>query len=183
MCRRRASARELLVERPDDPEANYLYGRALVLTQRTGLATFSLRRAMQDPEWLVPAAIQLAYAGLADRDFNEVVEVTGRILEREPENVSALLMRANAYAHWRKDPERALADANRVLELSPDTIEAFEPRILALLSLERLEEASEALAEAGRRMVELESQEGTLGLALRHDGALRTGGRTHRADT
>ena len=112
---------------------------------------------MKDPEWLVPAGLQLAFLALGARDFNEVVEITGRILEREPENVSALLMRANAYAHWKKDPELALADANRALELDPDTLEAFEPRILALLDLGRLEEASEALAEAGRRLVELEA--------------------------
>ncbi|MCH8084228.1 MAG: tetratricopeptide repeat protein, partial [Myxococcales bacterium] len=147
--------RKLLATRPEDPEANILYGRALAFTQRQNLASWSLRNAMKDPEWLVLAGSQLALVALGARDFNEVVEITGRILEREPENVPVLLMRANAYAHWKKDPELALADANRVLELDPDRVEAFEPRILALLSLGRLEEASEALAEAGRRLVEL----------------------------
>jgi tetratricopeptide (TPR) repeat protein len=146
--------RELLEMRPDDPEVNVLYGRALAFTGRANLASWSLRKAMQDPEWLVPAGSQLAYLALGARDFNEVVEVTGRMLEREPENVPALLMRANAYAHWEKDPELALADANRVLELDPSKVEAFEPRILALLDLGRFEEASEALAEAGRRLRE-----------------------------
>ncbi len=146
---------ELLAERPDDPEANMLYGRALAFTQRQNLASWSLRKAMKDPEWLVPAGSQLAMVALGARDFNEVVEITGRILEREPENVPALLMRANAYAHWKKDPELALTDANRVLELDPNRVEAFEPRILALLDLGRFEEAREALAEAGRRLVEL----------------------------
>jgi tetratricopeptide (TPR) repeat protein len=147
--------RELLATRPDEPEANILYARALTFTQRPDLARWSYRKAMQDPEWLVPAGLQLAFLALGSRDFNEVVEVSGRILEREPENLSALMMRANAYAHWEKDPELALADANRVLELDPDKIEAFEPRILALLDLGRLEEASVALAEAGDRLVEL----------------------------
>jgi tetratricopeptide (TPR) repeat protein len=154
--------RELLATRPDDAEANFLYGRALVFTQRPSLASWSLRKAMKDPEWLVPAGSQLAFAALAARDFNEVIEITGRILEREPENVWALLMRANAQAHWKKDPELALADANRVLELDPDKIEAFEPRILALLDLGRVEEASEELAQAGRRLVELGTSEDVL---------------------
>jgi tetratricopeptide (TPR) repeat protein len=154
--------RELLATRSDDPEADFLYGRALAFTQQSNLAMWSLRRAMKDPEWLVLAGLQLAFLALDGRDFNEVVEITGRVLEREPENVTALLMRANAYAHWKKDPELALADADRVLELNPDTLEAFEPRILALLDLGRLEEASEALAEAGRRLVELEAREGVL---------------------
>ena len=151
--------RALLKIHPDDAETNYLYGRALAMTQQPSLATWSLRQAMQDPEWLVPAGQQLAFAALSTSDFNEVVEVTGRILEREPEDVTALLMRAQAHAHWRKEPEKALEDANRVLEISPDTLAAFEPRILALLALGRQEEASEALAEAGRRMASFDVPE------------------------
>jgi len=154
--------RELLVTRPDDPEVDFLYGRALALTRQPNLAMWSLRKAMKDPDWLVPAGLQLAFMALESRDFNEVVEITGRILELEPESVEALLMRANAHAHWKKDPELALADANRVFELEPDTLEAYTPRILALLDLGRLEEASAALAEAGRRLVELEADEGFL---------------------
>jgi tetratricopeptide (TPR) repeat protein len=154
--------RALLATRPDDPEVNVLYGRALAFTQRQNLASWSLRKAMKDPEWFVPAGSQLALLALAAGDFNEVVEISGRILEQEPDNVTVLLMRANAHAHWKKDPELALADAKRVLELDPDMIEAYEPRILALLALDRLEEASEALAEAGRRLVELEGGEDTL---------------------
>jgi tetratricopeptide (TPR) repeat protein len=155
--------RELLATRPDDPEVNFLYGRALALTQRSHLASWSLRKAMEDPQWLVPAGSQLALAALATRDFNEVVEITSRILEQEPDNARVLLMRASAHAHWRKDPELALADAQRVLEIDPDIVEAYEPRILALLSLGRIEEASESLAEAGQRLVELGASEGTLG--------------------
>jgi tetratricopeptide (TPR) repeat protein len=149
--------RAWLTEHPDDAEANFLHGQALALTGQPTLATWSLRKAMEDPEWLVPAASQLAYAALGTRDFNIVVEVTGRILEREPENTRALLMRAQANAHWRKEPEKALEDASRVLELNPDALEAYEPRILALLALGRQDEATEALAEAGRRMGALET--------------------------
>jgi tetratricopeptide (TPR) repeat protein len=146
--------REFLAERPEDAEAHYLYGRALALTQQTNLAGWSLQRAMDDPEWLIPAGLQLAQLRLASHDFNEVEEITGRILEREPDNVPALLMRANARAQWKKDPELALADADRVLELAPDVLPAFEPRILALLALGRKDEARESLAEAGRRLTE-----------------------------
>src|SRR5262245_52404594 len=146
--------RALLVLRPDDAEANFLYGRALVLTQQPGLATWSLRKAMQDPAWLVPAGTQLAFAALGARDFNEVVEITGQILEKEPDNVSALLMRADAQAYWKKSTEQALADAERVLALDPNRLEAFEPRILALVDLDRRAEAEEALAEVGRRLAD-----------------------------
>lgn len=149
--------RRVLKARPDDSEANYLYGRALAQTGRSNVANWSLRKAMEDPEWLVPAGSQLAFLALAGRDFNEVEEITELILEQEPENVPVLLMRANAYAHWKKDPELALQTADRVLELDPDALEAYEPRILALLDLGRLEEATEALDKVGRRMKERET--------------------------
>lgn len=153
--------RQLLLERPDDPEANYLYGHALVATGRGGIATFSLRKAMKSPEWLVPAALQLAHASLASADYNEAVEAATLVLEREPENVTALLARAEAHAYWRKEPELALVDADRALEIDPDAIQAFEPRILALLWLERIDEASAAMAELGRRIEEVDSPETT----------------------
>lgn len=154
--------RALLLERPQDPEANYLYGTALVVTGQASLATFALRQAMQEPEWLEPAGLALARAGLVSADFNEVVEVTTRILEHDPEHAVALLYRAQAQAHWKKDAGAALADAERVLELEPEMLEAYEPRILALLALERDAEAAEALAEAGRRLKATDAPQSSL---------------------
>jgi len=144
-----------LKRQPDDAEANFLYGRALSITKGSNFALWSLRKAMKDPDWLVPAGMQLAFMALATGDFNEVVRITGRILEHEPNDVKALLMRANAYAHWKKAPDLALADAKRVLEIDPDAVEAYEPLILGLLDLDRFDEASEMLAEAGERVREL----------------------------
>jgi len=157
-----APLRELLAEEPDNAEANFLYGRALVFTQQAYIAPWSLRKAMEDPEWLVPAGGHLAFGALAGRDFNEVVEITGRMLEQEPDNVQALLMRAQAEAHWKKDAELAIADAERVLELDPEKLEAYEPKILGLITLGRIEEAREALAEAGRRLEEVAAAESVL---------------------
>jgi tetratricopeptide (TPR) repeat protein len=154
--------RELLGERPTDSEANYRYGRALVAMGEFGVATWPLRQAMRDPEWLVRAGLELAHAALASRDFNEAIEVTTRILEVYPDHVLALLFRAQAQAHWKKDPVAALADTDRVFELDPTIIEAHEPRILALLALDRHAEAREALAEAGQRLVEVEAPASTL---------------------
>jgi tetratricopeptide (TPR) repeat protein len=147
--------RELLKDQPENPEANYLYGRALSMTKGSNLAIWSLRKAMRDPEWKILAARQLAFMALAAGDFNEVIRITDQILEDEPENVKALLMRANAYAHWKKAPDLALADAKRVLEIDPDAVEAYEPLILGLLDTEQYEEASKMLAEAGERVLEL----------------------------
>jgi tetratricopeptide (TPR) repeat protein len=146
--------RALLAVRPDDPEANYLYGRALGPTEPSN-AVWALRKAMESPEWRVPAGTTLAYLALASEDFNEVVKVTGQILEHDPENVPALLMRANAHAHSRRNLDLALADSKRALEIDRDATEAYEPMILALLGLGKMKEAGETLDEAGRRITEL----------------------------
>src|SRR5213594_4770031 len=81
--------RDLLADHPDDAEANYLYGRALVSTDHAGLASWALRRAMKDPAWEIAAGLQLATASLSVGDYNEAVEIATRVLEREPENVPA----------------------------------------------------------------------------------------------
>lgn len=153
--------RELLTTRPDDPEVNFLYGQALSATQ-PNLAVWSLRKAMEDPEWLVPAGSQLAYLALVGLDFNEVEKITGRILERDPENTRVLMMRANGRAHSKRDPERAIADARRILEIDPDASEAYEPLILGLLGLGRFEEASAELAKVGELIKKIGIDEGIL---------------------
>lgn len=152
--------RALLVEQPQNAEAAYLYGRALILTGQHSLATWSLLRAMEDPAWFVPAGMQLAHAALVMRDFNEAVNITTRILETHPEDTQALLFRAQAHAHWKAHPDLGLADAERALELEPDLLEAYEPRILSLLALERPEEANAVLAEVGVRLEEADAARG-----------------------
>jgi hypothetical protein len=148
--------RALLDERPDDAEVQFLYGRALALTGQTSLAEWSLRKAMDDPEWLVPAGLQLAFGALSTRNYATAIEAADRILEAHPDNVDVLLMRANAYTHSKLDHEAALADVDRILELDPDNLDAMEPRILALLALDRIDEAAHAIEELGVRIDEAE---------------------------
>ena len=102
--------RALLAEDRDDGEVNYLYGRALALTGMVGLAEWSLQKAMQDPEWLVPAGLQLAYGELAAGNNVSAIETTTQILAVDPENVEALVMRANARTQSRLHHEEALVD-------------------------------------------------------------------------
>jgi tetratricopeptide (TPR) repeat protein len=146
--------REVLAGNPEHPEANFLYGRALARTE-PNLSVWALSKAMQDPEWLVPAGLHLALLALTAEDFYDVEQVTGRILEHEPDNLKALMYRANGRAHSKRNPEGALEDAKRILEIDPEATEAYEPMILALLTLGRLDEARDKLAEAGRLAVEL----------------------------
>lgn len=146
--------RELLAKDRDDTEVNYLYGRALALTGQMGMAEWSLRKAMEDPEWLVPAGLQLAHTELAVHNYAAAVDSTTRVLEADPENVEALMMRANAYTYSRMNHEEALLDVERVLELDPDNLEVLRPRVHALLGLDRIDETAEALEELGQRIDE-----------------------------
>jgi tetratricopeptide (TPR) repeat protein len=157
--------RELIAERPEDAELHYLYGRALASTGQPSLAEWPLRKAMEDPKWRVAAGLHLAAGALQTRNYPSAIEVTTRLLEADPENLHALLIRANAYARSNLHREEALADVERIFELDPENVEAMEPRILALLGLERVEEAGQALEELGRR---IEATQVGPGLSGRH---------------
>lgn len=141
--------REALEVQGDDSEVLYLYGRALSISGRPSLAEWSLRKAMEDPEWRVPAAMQVAYGALASHSFDESIAAANVVLEVEPDHIDALLMRANSNVESRRFAEEGLADTDRVLELDPTNVKAFRPRVLALLDLERFEEAGEELEALG----------------------------------
>jgi tetratricopeptide (TPR) repeat protein len=147
--------RELLAERPDDPEVNFRYGLALGWIGQPGLAEWSLRKAMKDPDWRIQAALALGQGALAGQNFDTALEAANVVLEADPDHVAALMMRANTLAHSKMDYAQALADAERILELDPDFVDAYEPKVLALLGLERYDEAGEAIEEMGSRIDEL----------------------------
>jgi tetratricopeptide (TPR) repeat protein len=145
---------ELVAERGDDAEVHYRYGVALTRTGRLSEALWPLRKAMDDPDWLQPAALQLAAGAIETGNHEEAIAATTRLLERDPENTRALLIRAIARMQTRRDYDGALADADRVLELDPLNTQALVPRTIALLGLGRVEEAGEALEMADRAFAE-----------------------------
>jgi tetratricopeptide (TPR) repeat protein len=142
--------RGLLAERGNDPEVLFLYGRALVRSRQPSLALWSLRKAMEDPEWRVPAGLELVIAELQTGNHERAIETAGGVLEAQPEHLEALLLRARARVSSRRGYEEALADAARALELDAGNVEALVLRAAALLGLERLEEAEATLAELER---------------------------------
>ena len=152
-------ARALLDGTPDDPELNFLYGVSLSRIGEPGLAIWSFRKAMEDPEWRVRAAIQIAANSLSRDDSETAEDVATQALDVEPDNVDALLARALARATSRRNWEGALADAERALELDPDKGDAEVIRLVALLGLGRTDEAAEAIDR-----VEQSSREGAPGL-------------------
>ncbi|MGH7337530.1 MAG: tetratricopeptide repeat protein, partial [Myxococcota bacterium] len=137
--------RELIRSRPDDPEVHFRYGLALLATGQQALAVWPLQKAASFPEWERRAVLPLARAFVATGSYDDAIELCGRALQHDADDVEALLLRAFARIQARRDYEGALADADRVLELDPDNSEALVPRTVALLALERVEEAGVAL--------------------------------------
>ena len=146
--------RELLKTRSDDAEVHYLYGIALLRAEGPSRAQFPLQRAMEDSAWVVRAGLTLASGAIATQNPDTAIQVLTRVLEAEPDNVQALVMRANAYVATRRHYEDALVDANRVLELDPDNLTILPFRVVALLGLQRVGEAGHAIEEMERRYQE-----------------------------
>jgi tetratricopeptide (TPR) repeat protein len=137
--------RKVLEDSPDNPEANYRYGLALLASGQNSLAKWSLRKALDSPQWLERAGIPLATTAIQLGGYDEAVEVATRVLEQHPDNVDALMVRADARIRTRREYEEALADAERALQLDPENRGAMVPKVAALLALERTDEAAAAL--------------------------------------
>jgi tetratricopeptide (TPR) repeat protein len=145
--------RELLEAHPSDPEANQLYGLALVRTGRSSVAVWPLRQAAEDPERAVEAGYLLAGALAQSLDFEEAIAALDRVLELEPEHVGALSLRATAHLRTHRD-EEALLDVERAIQLDPDDAGLLVTRAGVLIQLERLDEAEAALEAAAARLAD-----------------------------
>jgi len=139
--------RELLATRPDDPEVQFRYGTALSQLGEVSMAQWALMRAMESPKWTERAAFALAEVALATRNWPQAIEALNTVLESDPDHVSALVMRAGIFVQSRTQYEEALGDTDRVLELDPENIIILPVRLVALLGLERSEEAETALSD------------------------------------
>jgi len=141
------SLRGLLSTRRDDPELLLLYGTALLQIGEPTLATWPLRRAMDHPDYTVAAGKQLASGEYRSGNHAATVETLDRVLEVAPDDIEALSLRATALAAGRQRYEESLRDTDRVLELDPDNLAILKPRVVALLGLERIDEAGELLEQ------------------------------------
>ena len=137
--------RELVEQRPDDPEVHFRYGNALQQTQQGGLALWPLKRAMESPEYLKKAGVPLAAMLIQTGAYDDAIGICNQILETEPDDVPTLLLRANARMLSHRDYEGTLADAEHALQVEPENHEALIPRTVALLALNRIDEAAKAI--------------------------------------
>ena len=141
--------RDLIETRPDDAEVFYLYGVALSRGRLFTQSVWPLLRAMEDPEWYTVASLHLADVAVSTTDWNMALSVLDQFIETDPENVKALLLRAYARAQSRQNYEGALEDADEALALDPINSQALVLRGVALLGLDRIEEAAEVIEAAG----------------------------------
>jgi tetratricopeptide (TPR) repeat protein len=137
--------RDMVDAKSADPEVYFLYGRALSAISEHDAALWPLRRAMESEDWLVRAGMQFANNAFQTGNNQTAIDVLDKVIEVSPEEVSAIVLRARARIDSRQNIELALADADLALEIDPDSTAAQIARILALLSLEMVEEAGEAL--------------------------------------
>lgn len=151
--------REALEENADDPELLFLYGQALNRSGQPGLAEWPLRKAMQDPVWFETAGKVLAMVEQSGGNFQNAADIYAEILEKNPEDLDVRILRANACARTPALFEEALAEVDRIREIAPDEIGAYKPRILALLGLNRVDEAEEAIEALGVRIAENQGED------------------------
>jgi len=137
--------RQAIDDGAENPEVYYVYGKALSETGEPDAAVWPLRRAMESPAWEVPAALQLATGAFRQRNWDSAIKTLDHVLELESENTQALVLRSRSRIESRRDYEGALADAERALEIDPDANIARISRVVALLALDRADEAAEAL--------------------------------------
>jgi len=138
--------RERLDEAPDDPELNHLYGLALLRMDRSALAIWPLRKAAQNPDRAIDDGILLVQAILAGGSAEDAVVAASQVLELAPDRADVMNLLIAARLKARQN-EEVLADVERLLELKPGDSGALISRLVALLNLNRADEAEVALTE------------------------------------
>ncbi len=147
--------RARLEEAPDDSELNHLYGVALLQTGQATLAIWPLRKSAEDPHRALDDGLLLAKAILASGSAEDAVVATSRVLELAPDRVDVMRVQIAARLKARQN-EAALVDVERLLELNPGDPEALISRLMALLNLDRADEAEQALSEFSEAVQSLE---------------------------
>ncbi|MFO0688221.1 MAG: tetratricopeptide repeat protein [Myxococcota bacterium] len=137
--------RKRLESTPDDPETHLLYGAALSRTGAGRVAVWSLRKAAEAPEFELQANLELAGAQARVGNWKETIAAAETVLELEPENLTARILRGEAYINDGQKPEKAIEDFDHVIDEDPTNLQALTARAAALLMLNRVDEAAETI--------------------------------------
>lgn len=138
--------RGLVDANPDDARLQMLYGEALMASGQPSLAVWPLARAMRSPEHLVHSGLLLARAQRDTGSGIDAIQTATRVLEVDPENEEAVLLRAQAHLGESLE-DRALEDLDLAEKLGSDKAMLDLLRLDALLGLGREEDAEKLLAE------------------------------------
>lgn len=150
--------RAIVEANPDDPRIQRYYGEALMSSGQPSLAVWPLSRAMRDPDQLVDAGLLLARAQIEVGSGIDAINTATRILETDPTNDAALLLRVRA--HLRENlEERALEDIDRAEELGGDVTTLEILRLDALLGLGREREAETLLTKLAKEADQLRAED------------------------
>lgn len=131
---------ELAESHPDNPEINFRLGLAMIAAGRHTEALFPLHKAAESEELTVPAGIVLASTFSQTSNHAEALRATERVLEIEPENEAALLMRTAAAIELH-DGEVALAASEKLIASAPDNTNYRLAHAGALAEADRLADA------------------------------------------
>ena len=148
---------ELIASGNRDGEVLYRFGRALSLTGKSGRSFWALEAAMSDPDWLVPAAYELAFNAYRSSNFELALETLDRLRnersDSHDEDFPARLLEVRAFLNTRRDYAEALELTEAILEDEPEEQieeEAVRLKGVALLGLKHTDEAYDLIREAAR---------------------------------
>jgi tetratricopeptide (TPR) repeat protein len=132
--------RAILVDDVASPDANFLLGSALIQLGKERLAIAPLELAAASEIYGIPAGLLLSATQFRTNAFRNAIRTTTRVLELDPDNITALVTRGRSYLETNR-PEDALRDANHVLDFKPGAQTAIVIKAEALVGLDRRDEA------------------------------------------
>jgi tetratricopeptide (TPR) repeat protein len=115
--------RELVKEKPDDPVRLLNLGRAEMLKGDLASANTELLKALKGMPTSIPIRALLADINLLKRNHSEALRLADEILEREPENAGARLVRSASLLALGRYKE-ARPEITRALAAQPQSAEA-----------------------------------------------------------
>ncbi|MFP6655010.1 MAG: tetratricopeptide repeat protein, partial [Myxococcota bacterium] len=142
-------------------EVFFRYGKALIATGQYGRAVWPLDAAAEDPEWVVPAARELARIAFSTGNFELALQTLARLRDLrtdglEDEDFGAMLLEARAYIGTRRHYEEAIEILDMVMDFDQVRDEALRFKAAALLGLDRIDEAYDII----RAMEQVSGEEG-----------------------
>jgi len=139
--------RKHLEESPDDIELNRLLGLALLAADSPSTAVWTLRRVTEHPEHSVNDLYALAQAYARSGAHEYGLAECERVLTLEPDHPGALLMHMNLASTLERWDD-VVDSADRILKHDSTLPQAHHAQAEAFVALERLDEATEAIALA-----------------------------------